>query len=46
MSIDQMRCAVADAYKHSDNWKKKVKNMSDNQIIAIYRKFLMDGKIK
>lgn len=46
MSIEQMRCAVSDAYKHSDNWKKKVKDMSDDQIIAIYHRFLNSGKIK
>lgn len=46
MSIEQMRCAVADAYKRSDNWRNKVKNMSDTQIIAIYKRFVNDGKIK
>lgn len=46
MSIEQMRCAVADAYKNSDNWRKKVKTMSDEQIVAIYHRFLSSGKIK
>lgn len=46
MSVEQMRCAVAAAYKSSDSWQKKVANMSDSQIIAIYRKFLSTGKLK
>lgn len=45
MSIEQMRCAVADAYKNSENWQKKVANMSDSQIIAIYHRFLNSGKL-
>lgn len=44
MTIDQMRMAVEDAYS-SDSWHKKVKNMSDNQVTAIYYKFLANGKI-
>ncbi len=46
MSVEQMRCAVADAYNKSENWKKKVMNMSDAQVIAIYYRFLSSGKIK
>lgn len=45
MSVEQMRCAVADAYKNSESWRKKVANMSDNQIIAIYHRFLNSGKL-
>ncbi len=46
MSVEQMRCAVAAAYKSSDSWQKRVAKMSDGQIIAIYHKFLSSGKLK
>ena len=46
MSVEQMRCAVAAAYKSSDSWQKKVAKMSDSQIIALYHKFLSSGKLK
>ena len=46
MSVEQMRCAISDAYKNSDNWKRKVLYMSDEQVIAIYYRFLNSGKIK
>ena len=46
MSVEQMRCAVSDAYKHSSTWSNRVKSMPDNQIIALYYKFRANGKIK
>lgn len=46
MSVEQMRCAIADAYKKSKTWKEKVLRMSDAQVIAIYHSFLSTGKIK
>lgn len=35
MSVMQMRDYVASSYK-GDGWKRKVANMSDQQVIAIY----------
>lgn len=46
MSVEQMRSAVASAYKKSESWQKKVLAMSDAQVIAIYYSFLNSGKIK
>lgn len=45
MSIDQMRHEVAKAYS-GEKWKHKVKNMPDDQILAIYTRFLNSGKLK
>ena len=42
----EMREAIISAYPKSDSWKKKVAKMSDNQVLAIYMRFLREGKIK
>ena len=43
MSIEQMRMAILDVYG-SESWEEKVKHMTDNQVIAVYHKFLANGK--
>jgi hypothetical protein len=43
MSVEQMRSAISSAYK-SSSWQSKVSKMSDNQVIAIYYKFLNTNK--
>lgn len=45
MSVDQMRDKVKEAYPGAE-WKRKVNNMGENQIIALYYKFRNEGKIK
>lgn len=45
MGIEYMRNMILDVY-HSDTWKNKVKNMTNNQVIAIYNSFLKKGKFK
>ncbi|MDF2800176.1 MAG: hypothetical protein K0S61_79 [Anaerocolumna sp.] len=45
MSIILMREAVKNVYP-GDKWRNKVRNMSDNQVIAIYHKFLESKKLK
>lgn len=45
MTISQMREKVMEAYS-GDNWKKKVRSMPNDQIIAIYYKLLHKGRIK
>lgn len=45
MTNDQMREKVAAAYD-GDKWKQKVRRMPDDQIVAIYYRFLKSGKIK
>lgn len=44
MSIEQMRSKVKEAYQ-GDKWKQKVSKMSDNQVLAIYRRFLDSKKV-
>lgn len=39
------RAAVSNAYSGKD-WKKRVKNMPDDQIAAIYLRLKSQGKIK
>lgn len=43
MTVEQMRTEVSKAYS-SSSWKKKVSAMPDGQILALYFKFLSDGK--
>lgn len=43
MTTNEKRAAIARVYS-SESWQQKVEKMSDNQVIAIYQKFLADGK--
>ena len=43
MTIDQMRNEIEKCYP-GDSWKRKVALMDENQVIAVYHKFLHDGK--
>lgn len=40
-----MRIRLLSAYP-GDKWKKKVENMSDNQVIAIHKRLESQGKLK
>lgn len=44
MDSNQMRLRLMDMYGPS--WKAKVQKMSNNQVLAVYRKFQQEGKIK
>lgn len=44
MTPDQMRTELMRFY--SQEWKRKVLRMKDVQVVAIYRKFQKEGKIK
>ena len=44
MKTEQMRHEIAKVYKGA-GWQKKVKKMNENQVIAIYYKFLANGKL-
>ena len=43
MSIEQMRELVISVYP-GKAWEERVRKMSDNQILAIYNRFLYTGK--
>ena len=43
MTIDQMRNEIEKPYPN-DSWRRKVALMDDNQVIAVYHKFLAEGK--
>jgi hypothetical protein len=45
MVIDQMRNEIEKVYP-GDSWKRKVALMDENQVIAVYYKFLHDGKFE
>ncbi len=44
MNITSIRCAVADAYPRR-TWREKVKEMSDEQVLAIYKSMERDGRL-
>lgn len=41
-----MRRELIKCYPGSDSWEFKIGNMADNQVVAIFRRFQRDGKIK
>ncbi len=45
MKTEQMRHEISKVYKGA-GWQKKVEKMNENQVIAIYYKFLANGKLK
>ena len=45
MNVELMRSEIAKAYP-GDDWKKRVKRMSDEQVIAVYHSFLRNDKFK
>lgn len=45
MSVEQMRIKIATVYPGL-KWKNKVTSMRDNQVIALYSKFLNNKKLK
>ena len=46
MDINEKRRRVADAYGSSYTWKRRVASMSDNQILAVFQRFVKQGLIK
>lgn len=45
LQISQMREKIREVYS-GDGWVKRVQNMPNDQVIALYYKFLKQGKIK
>lgn len=45
MSIELMRKAIQEVYD-GDAWKNKVARMKDEQVMAVYRRFLDQNKLK
>ena len=45
MTVEYMRHIIAQVYPN-DKWKARVAVMSGNQVIAIYTKFVKEGRIK
>lgn len=43
MSVEAMRAAIFDVYP-GWAWKDRVRNMADNQVIAVYYSFCEKGK--
>ena len=43
MTTVQMRILISDVY-HMPNWREKVAQMSDGQVVAIYYRFLKENK--
>lgn len=45
MDIEQMRKKISLVYSNK-TWETRVKNMGPNQILAVYHRFLKDGRFK
>lgn len=45
MTTYEKRQAIAKVYE-SDSWKKKVEEMDESQVIAVYLRFEADGTFK
>ena len=45
MSVADMRRLVAKAY-NGESWKTKVRNMPDDQIVAVFYRLVTSGQIK
>lgn len=45
MTVDNMRAAILTAYS-GRKWERKVEKMHDDQVIAVYHKFLNSGKFE
>ena len=43
--ISKKRESLIAAYSGSPNWRRKVINMSDTQVIAVYMRLLKEGKV-
>ena len=43
MTIYQMRAAIASVYS-GEKWKQKVRDMPEDQVIAVYYSFLENGR--
>ena len=43
MTISQMRVAITEVYP-GPTWERKVANMPDDQVVAIYYEFLRQGR--
>ena len=45
MSVEQMKAAILKVYP-GKSWKRKVEKMKAGQILAIYTKFLSEGRFE
>lgn len=47
MNVEIMRQKISEAprYKYSLRWREKVNKMPDNQVMAIYFRFMREGLI-
>lgn len=43
-NVDAMRAAISDVYS-GNSWKWRVRNMADNQVIAVYFSLMENGKL-
>lgn len=48
MTVNEMRYALKTRTKYSGspNWRKKVQNMSEAQVIAVYKRMERSGEIR
>lgn len=46
MSVEAMRAILKSQYNGVYRWVNRVNNMSDNQVIAVYKRMQSSGQIK
>lgn len=46
MSVEAMRAALKSQYNGSYKWVNRVNAMSDNQVIAVYKRMQGSGQLK
>ena len=46
MSVEAMRAVLKRQYNGAYKWVNRVNRMSDNQVIAIYRRMQCSGQLK
>ena len=46
MTYDQMRAVLRKQYNGAYRWVNRVNKMSDNQVIAVYKRMQCSGQLK
>lgn len=46
MSVEAMRAVLKKQYNGAYKWVNRVNNMSDNQVIAVYKRMQGSGQLK
>lgn len=45
VTVDKMRCALAEVYPETSTWRMRLQQMPDRQVIAIYKNMSQNDKL-